>query len=176
MPRHCRDHHRLRRAPLRCGAAAGGGLMVPRLHRASIIGRARADIGLLALIFLVVGLATALTSAVAPLTERTSDRAMAAAARDAGAQGDVIATTSNQGDDGQRIRDPKLAAELRRAARTAQHQMRPRLAAVVRPGLTSLTTPPLHLLDAGPGRYLRLAYVTGARSAPTTTYPSCRPP
>ncbi|MDX6277619.1 MAG: putative transport system permease protein, partial [Nocardioidaceae bacterium] len=112
--------------------------MLPRLHRASVIGRARADVGLLALILLVVALATALTSAVAPLTERTSDRAMAASVRNAGTQGNVIATTSNQGDDGRRIRDPRAAAELRYAATSAQRQMRARLAAVVRPGLTTL--------------------------------------
>ncbi|MDX6277381.1 MAG: putative transport system permease protein [Nocardioidaceae bacterium] len=150
--------------------------MLPRLHRASVVGRARADVGLLALILLVVAFATALTSAVAPLTERTSDRAMAASIRNAGTQGNVIATTSNQGDDGQRIRDPRAATELRYAATSAQRQMRARLAAVVRPGLTTLTTPPLHLLDAGPGRYLRLSYVTGAGPAPATTYLSGGPP
>ncbi|MCW2544931.1 MAG: hypothetical protein JWM40_2483, partial [Frankiales bacterium] len=150
--------------------------MLPRLHRASVVGRARADLGLLALILLVVALATTLTSAVAPLTERTSDHAIAAAVRDAGTQGDVIATTPDQGDDGRRIRDPKSAAEVRRAARAAQQQMPGRLAAVVRPGLTSLTTPPLHLLDAGPSRYLRLAYVTDAGPKAATTYLSGGPP
>lgn len=147
-----------------------------RLHRASIVGRARADLGLLALIGLVVALATVLTSAIAPLTERTSDRAIAAAVRDAGTRGDVVNTTFDQGDDGQRIRDPDSAAKLRKNAATALHQMPARLAAVMRPGVASLTTPPLQLLDAGPGRYLRLAYVTSPGAAPATTYLSGGPP
>jgi putative ABC transport system permease protein len=148
----------------------------PRLHRASIAGRARTDLGLLMLIGLVVAFATLLTSAIAPLTERTSDRAIAAAVRDAGPQGAVVATAPDQGDDGRRIRDPKSAAALRSTAEDAHHQMPTELAAVVRPAVTSLTTPPLHLLDAGPGRYLRLAYVAGPGAAPAVTYLSGGPP
>ncbi|MET0929144.1 MAG: FtsX-like permease family protein [Aeromicrobium sp.] len=149
--------------------------MRPRLHGASIIGRARADGGLLLLIGLVVMLAAILTSAVAPLTERTSDRAVAADVRDAGQRGALVATTP-QLDDGQRIRDPGTADLLRQSAISARADLPRRLSTAVRTGVTSLTTPPLQLLDAGPGRYLRLAYVTGPRAAPATTYVAGGPP
>jgi len=150
--------------------------MMPRWHRPSIVGRARAHLGLLILIGLVVTLATMLTSAVAPLTERTSDRAIAADVRDAGLQGAVVATVARPYDEGQRIRDPKAAAQLREAARSAQDTMPAGLADVVRPGVTSLTSPSMHLLDAGPGRYLRLAYLTAPGAAPAVTYVSGGPP
>ncbi|KAA1397260.1 FtsX-like permease family protein [Aeromicrobium ginsengisoli] len=141
-----------------------------------MVGRARAHLGLLVLIGLVVMLATLLTSAIAPLTERTADRAIAADVRDAGLQGAVVATVSRPYDEGQRIRDPKAVAELRESAASAQRAMPDRLAAVVRPGVTSLTSPSMHLLDAGPGRYLRLAYLTAPGAAPAVTYTSGGPP
>ncbi|KQV74211.1 hypothetical protein ASC61_03865 [Aeromicrobium sp. Root344] len=141
-----------------------------------MVGRARAHLGLLVLIGLVVMLATLLTSAIAPLTERTSDRAIAADVRDAGLQGAVVATVSRPFDEGQRIRDPKAAAQLRESAASAQRAMPDGLAAVVRPGVTSLTSPSMHLLDAGPGRYLRLAYLTAPRHDPAVTYTSGGPP
>lgn len=151
--------------------------MRPRLHGASMVGRARADLALLALIGLVVVLATLLTSSVEPLTERTSDRAIAAVVLDAGTSGTVVATTRDQGDDGRRIRDPGSADAVTASATSAQSEMPADLAEAVSPGVTSLTTPPLHLLDAGPGRYLRLAYVTGAAGAsPDVTYVSGGPP
>jgi putative ABC transport system permease protein len=149
----------------------------PRLHGPSVVGRARADRNLLVLTGLVVVLATLLTASVAPLTERTSDHAIAAAARDAGQRGTVVATTRDQGDDGRRIRDPRSADLVRVSSESAQREMPARLAAVVRAGVTSLSTPPLHLLDAGPGRYLRLAYVTGPDGrSPAVTYIAGGPP
>ncbi len=150
--------------------------MMPRWHRASILGRARSDIGLLVLIGLVVMLATLLTSAVAPLSERTADRAIAADVRDAGLNGAVVATIKRPYDEGDQIRDPKAAAALRESAESAQQDMPAGLASVVRPGITTMTSPPMHLLDAGPGRYLRLAYLTGPQKAPAVTYISGHAP
>lgn len=145
-------------------------------HGPSVRGRARADRGLLALIGVVVTIATLLASAIAPLTLRTSDRAVGAAVREAGARSSVVATTSDQGDDGGRVRDPGSAAAVRARAEDARRKMAPALARVVRPSVTSLTTPELQLLDAGPGRYLRLAYVTGPRATPDVRFVDGGPP
>ena len=148
-----------------------------RLHRPTIIGRIRTDPGLLLLIGLVVGLTTALTAAVAPLTERTADRAIAHTVREAGTRGAVVATLPREDEDPRgQSRDPLSVVKLRQDADYAQYTMPARLAAVVSPGVASLTTPPLHLLDAGPGRYLRLAYLDTPRGAPEVTYSAGGPP
>jgi len=147
------------------------------LHGPTITGRIRDDPGLLLLTGLVVALAAALTSAVAPLTERTADRAIEHTVRDAGTRATVVATFPRQDEDpdGQ-ARDPGSVRELRQDADYAQHTMPDRLAAVVSPGVTSLTTPPLQLVDAGPGRYLRLAYLDTPQGPPAVTYTAGGPP
>jgi putative ABC transport system permease protein len=150
-----------------------------RLHRPTITGRIRTDPGLLVLIGLVVALTTALTAAVAPLTERTADRAIAATVRDAGARGAVVATLPEDYVDPRRPmkRHPQALVEFRQDTDYALFTMPKRLAAVVSPGVASLTTPALHLLDAGPGRYLQLAFVdTPEGGAPAVTYTSGGPP
>ena len=147
------------------------------LHGPTITGRIRNDPGLLLLTGLVVALAAALTSAVAPLTERTADRAIEHTVRDAGTRATVVATFPRQEEDPQgQARDPGSVRELRQDARYAQHTMPARLAAVVSPGVTSHTTPPLQLLDAGPGRYLRLAYLNTPQGPPAVTYTAGGPP
>jgi len=149
-----------------------------RLHRPTIAGRMRAEPGLLLLIGLVVAVATALTAAVAPLTERTADQAIAATVRDAGARGDVVATLP--GDDvdprGPASRDPLSVAKFEEDTSFAQLEMPAVLADSVGPGVASLTTPALHLLDAGPGRYLRLAYVDTPQGTPEVAFTSGGPP
>lgn len=149
----------------------------PRLHWPTIVGRARTDRGLLALMGLVAALTTALTAAVAPLTDRTADRALAAAVRDAGPDAAVVATLPRGYDDPTgRKREPRSAEELRQDTGYAEFSMPRRLAAVTRPGIATLTTPPLHLLDDGPGRYLRLAYVDTSAGPPAVTYTAGGPP
>ena len=148
-----------------------------RLHRPTITGRVRTDPGLLLLIGLVVALATALTAAVAPLTERTADRAIAHTVREAGARGAVVATLPREDEDPRgQSRDPLSVVKLRQDADYVQETMPAGLAAVVSLGVSSVTTPPLHLLDAGPGRYLRLAYLDTPRGAPEVTYSAGGPP
>ena len=44
------------------------------------------------------------------------------------------------------------------------------LAEVLQPGVTTVTTTPLNLVDAGPGRYLQLAFVDTADGAPDVSY------
>ena len=69
-----------------------------RLHRPTVLGRLRADRGLLLLIGLVVALTTALLAAVSPLTERTADRAVAETVREAGSGAAVVATLPQTAD------------------------------------------------------------------------------
>lgn len=152
-------------------------MTVPRLHAATIVGRVRSDPGLLLLMGLVVALTTALTAAVTPLTERTADRAVAATVREAGPAGAVVATMPEGYDDPRgRKRAPRSAVELRQDAGYARSELPPSLAEVLLPPTTTLTTPPLQLLDDGPGRYLRLTYVETPDGAPSVTYTAGGPP
>ena len=148
-----------------------------RLHRPTITGRMRTDPGPLLLIGVVVALTTALTSAVTPLITRTSDRAIAQAVHHAGPRGDVVATfPTDHDDERQGARDPRAAAEVRLNTITAQRQLPKQAAAVLGPGRASLTTNALHLLGAGPGRYLSLAYLAGPGGTPRVHYTAGGPP
>ena len=149
----------------------------PRVHGPSVVGRIRSDPGPLVLIGLVVALTTALTSAVSPLILRTSDRALADAVRQSGSRGLVVATFPGADEDiGPRRRDPRAAARFRVEVIGAQRQLPKRIAALVRPATASITTPELHLLGAGPGRYLSLAYLVGAAGSPHVRYTAGGPP
>jgi putative ABC transport system permease protein len=150
---------------------------LPRVHAASLTGRLRADRGLLLLMGLVVALTTALTAAVAPVTERTADRAIAATVHAAGPRSVVVATMPEWFDDPRgKTRDPATAVEVRQDADYALQSLPSGLADVLRPGITSVTTPALQLLDAGPGRYLQLAYVDTADGPPAVSYTRGGPP
>jgi putative ABC transport system permease protein len=148
-----------------------------RPHRATIVGRIRTDRSLLLLTGFVVALISALTAAVGPVTERTADRAIAATVRDAGSRGDVVATFP-RGDEDPRgeSRHPNAAVEIRQDTDYARFGMPAELAAVVRPGVASLTTTSLQLLDAGPGRYLRLVYLDPPDAPVAVTYVAGGPP
>ncbi len=149
----------------------------PRLHRPTVLGRLRQDSGLLLLIGLVVALTTALTTAVGPVTDRTADRAIGASVREAGPRGAVVATAPVEDEDPRgRTRNPVAAVELRQDAEYARFTMPGELAAVVRPGVASVTTTRLQLQDAGPGRYLRLAYLDPHDGPPQVTYVAGGPP
>jgi len=140
-------------------------------------GRARADRGLLLLVGLVVALTTALTAAVAPITVRTADRAIAAAVDGAGSRSTVVATLQPWYDDPSSDEQyPDTAGQVRRDADAAAVSLPGPLRAVLRPGITTITTLPLQLLDAGPGRYLQLAYVDTVDGGPSVSYTSGRSP
>ncbi|WP_193615000.1 ABC transporter permease [Nocardioides lijunqiniae] len=148
-----------------------------RLHLATVLQRMRSDPGLLLLMGLVVALTTVLTAAVGPLTERTADRAIAASVRDAGARGTVVATLPQGYDDPRgKTRDPNAVVRLRQDTRYAQSVLPPGIRGVLRPGVATITSTPLQLLDAGPGRYLRLAFVDPPDGAPAVTYTAGRAP
>src|SRR3954447_17042500 len=110
-----------------------------RLHRPSVVGRARADLGALVLVAVVVALVTVLTSAVPPVAERTADRAVADAVRRAGTAGDVVGQAPFDEEDpsGDRVRDPLSAQEVGRQAAVAQLQMSRELAQVLRPAVAT---------------------------------------
>lgn len=152
-------------------------IRLPRLHAATVIGRWRTDRGLLVLVGLVVALTTALTAVVAPVTERTADRAIAQTVREAGSRGTVVATMPEWFDDPRgKARDPDTAVQVRQDADQAKDMLPTGLAAVLRPGVTTVTTPFLQLLDAGPGRFLQLAFVDTAEGAPGVSYTQGGPP
>ena len=149
----------------------------PRLHLPTIVGRMRTDPGPLLLMAAVVALTTALTTAVTPLMASASDRGLADAVRRAGDQAALVATFDRAVDDyGPRTRDPKAVAEVRAAALDARLQLPKSLAAVVQPGIAGVTTTPLQLVDAGPGRFLTLAFLEGPDGAPRVRYTSGGPP
>ncbi len=148
-----------------------------RLHLPTVVGRMRTDPGPLLLMGLVVALTTALASAVTPVMATASDRGLADAVRRAGDQAALVATFDRPVDDyGPRTRDPKAVAEVRAAALDARLQLPRSVAAVVQPGIAGVTTPPLQLVDAGPGRYLTLAFLDGPAGAPQVRYTSGGPP
>ena len=51
-----------------------------------------------------------------------------------------------------------------------------KLAAALEPGITTITTSNMELLDAGPGRYLQLQFVDTADGAPAVSYSGGRAP
>ena len=149
----------------------------PRWHGPTIRGRLRSDAGLLVLIGLVVAVTTLLVAAATPLGDRAADRAVSAAVRDAGLDAVVVATLPQEG--GGPVgtaRDPQLAEELRQVASDAQLELPPKLSAVLHPGVTTVATPALHLLEAGPARYLDLTYVDTPAGSPAVTYVAGGPP
>ena len=149
----------------------------PRVHLPTIRGRLRSDPGPLLLMGIVVAVTTALTSATTPLMARTSDRALADVVSKAGDQSALVATFARTGPDyGPRTRDPRAAAELRDAATGAHYELPKPVASVLQPGIISVTSSPLQLLDAGPDRYLTLVYVDGPTGAPRVRYTSGGPP
>ncbi len=149
----------------------------PRLHLPTIRGRLRTDPGPLLLMGVVVAVTTALTAATTPLMARTSDRALADVVRKAGDQSALVATFARTGPDfGPRTRDPRAASKLRDAATGAHYLLPKKVAAVLQPGVISITSSPLQLLDAGPGRYLSLVYVDGPTGPPRVRYTAGGPP
>lgn len=146
-------------------------IRAPRPHVPTVVGRLRADRGLLLLVGTVVAATTALMGAVSPVAEQSADRAMAAAVRDAGSRGTVTVTLPEWYDDpSDRTRDPGTATQVRQDADFVRSAMPRELADVLRPGVTTVTTTPLHLLDAGAGRYLQLAFVDTADGPPDVSY------
>lgn len=144
---------------------------ISRPHLPTVLGRLRDDRGLLLLVGTVVAAAVALMSAVSPVTTRSADHAMAASVRDAGPRGTVAATLPQWYDDPMgAARDPGTATQVRQEADFVRESMPAGLQEVLRPGVVTVTSTDLQLLDAGPGRYLRLAFVEAADGGPEVSY------
>ena len=149
----------------------------PVVHVPTLLGRARADRALLLLMGVVAMLTVALTAAVAPATERSADRAMAAAVRDAGPTGAVVATLPEWYDDPRgKTLDPTTAVQVRQDAEYAFSVLPRPLAEVLRPGTASVTSSALTLLDAGTSRSLQLVYVDTDGTVPAVTWTDGGPP
>ena len=143
---------------------------LPRLQAASIFGRARADVVALVLMASVVALTALLASAVPPVAERAADRAVASAVADDAGRATLVGTSPGRPQDTTTVRDPRAAAGVREDAAVAALDLPPDLSAVLNPPVGSVTTSELQVLGDGPGRYLRLAYVSGARGAPAVRW------
>ncbi|WP_395656317.1 FtsX-like permease family protein [Nocardioides sp.] len=149
----------------------------PRLHGPTIAGRLRSDAPLLVLMGLVVAVTTLLTASVAPVGDHAADRAVAAAVEDAGLDGAVVASPPRDPYGSVDFsRDPSAADQVRRTAERAQAALPARLAAMLDPGIASVTTPQIHLLDHGPGRYLVLTYLDTPHGSPAVRYLEGRAP
>ncbi|NYE38602.1 putative ABC transport system permease protein [Nocardioides cavernae] len=148
-----------------------------RLHLPTVLGRLRADLGLLLLVATVGAATVAMMAAVDPLTTRSADAAVAAAVRDAGPRGTVLAMLPDWYDDPSGpTRDPGTVTQVRQDADLARQGMPAGLRRVLRPGVVTVTSTSLQLLDAGPGRYLQLAFVEAADGGPGVSYAEGAPP
>lgn len=151
-------------------------LHCPRLHGPSLVGRARTDLVALILMVAVIALVTMLTSAVPPLAERYSDRAVVDAVASAGSSGTVSVTSPVRQGDVESARDPRIAAQTQQDLALARFEVPRRLARVLRPPVATLTSAELQVLGGGPGRYLSLAYVAGVTGTPAVTWTAGRAP
>ncbi|WP_395695670.1 FtsX-like permease family protein [Nocardioides sp.] len=149
----------------------------PRLHGPTIAGRLRSDVRLLVLMGLVVAVTTLLTASVAPVGDRAADRAVATAVQDAGLDGAVVATPPRDPYGSVDIaRDPGAPDRVRETADRARAALPAGLAAMLDPGIATVTTPQIHLLDQGPGRYLVLTYLDTPQGSPAVRYLEGRAP
>jgi putative ABC transport system permease protein len=151
----------------------------PGLHRPSIRGRAWADRGPLLLTGAVITLTTLLASAVPVLMPRTGDDAVRDAVHEAGRFGAVVVTAPivPEADlEGNRIRPGRTAEILTDTMENAKLPLGTELEAAMQPPIGTVTTNDLVLNGFGPGRIIRLAYVTGRAGAPQVTWTQGEPP
>lgn len=131
------------------------------------MGGARAGRGPLLLAAAVVVLATLLASAVPAAIRGTADDAVADAVTRAGTDAALVVDAPFEREDPtERIRRSRSAAILEQSAGVAQFRLSPALDAVLRPPVAAVTSTPLQVTGGGPGRTIRLSYVTvgaGAR-------------
>lgn len=147
------------------------------VHLPTVRGRLRTDAGLLLLVAVVVALTTALLALVPPLGERAADDAVAATVRAAGDGAEVVATAPRgYADPRGTDRDPDAAVVVQQDAEFALSTLPRVLRAVLSPGVATVTSTALQLLDQGPGRYLRLAYLAPATGPPVVEWTAGGPP
>ncbi|BCJ47076.1 membrane protein [Actinoplanes ianthinogenes] len=134
------------------------------LHGASIRGRARADAGPLLLSALVVAVVSMLAGAVPVLLRSTADEAVREAVRAAADLADVRVEARWESDDGMnggRLRDPRLAAELADLANRSLDDLGP-LRDVLEPPVGYTASPTLKVTDGSVLRTFQLNYLRDA--------------
>jgi len=140
----------------------------PALHWPSVRGRARADAGPLVLAAAVVIVVTLLAGATPPLLSATADDAVREAVATEGRDGDVIAHANWPYDDapgGGRTRVPDLAGEVADFRDRANAELDPRLRAVLRPAVATVSSPTLKVTDGSLLRTFQLNYLVDERGA-----------
>jgi putative ABC transport system permease protein len=141
------------------------------LHGASIRGRARADAGPLLLSALVVAVVTLLAGAVPVLLRSTADQAVREAVRSAADQADVRVEARWESDDGVnggRARNPRLAEDLIDLRNRALGELGP-LRSALRPPVGFSASPTLRVTDGSVLRTFQLDYLSGG-SGPAVTW------
>ncbi|MEV6302470.1 ABC transporter permease [Actinoplanes sp. NPDC051861] len=142
-----------------------------RPHWPSIVGRARADAGSLALCAAVVALVGVLAAAVPGLLRSTADQAVREAVRVAGSSADVTVSAAWEPDWTQtgRRRNPALAEDLRGFRDRSLEDLGGGLDAVLRNPLITATSPILSVTDGDAPRTFRYAYLDAA-GGPAVTW------
>ncbi|MGW4637205.1 FtsX-like permease family protein [Sphaerisporangium sp. NPDC004334] len=153
----------------------------PGLHWPSVRGRALADAGPLLLAAAVVVVVTLLAGAVPPLLRATADDAVRdAVGRDA--DDDLVVRARWEDDGGQnggRVRLPRLAEDVGDFRDRAAEALTPRLRAALRPPLATVTSTPLKITDGSVLRTFQLAYLAtgdGEDGRPRVTWIAGRAP
>jgi putative ABC transport system permease protein len=143
------------------------------LHWPSIRGRARADLGPLALVAAVVLIITVLAAAVPPLMRTTADRAAREAIRRAGTDAAVQAQArweDDYGPNGGRVRYPDLSGDVNDFRSRAQRDLDPSLREVLQPPVTTATSVTLQVTDGSTQRRFQVDYVRNAAGGPAVTW------
>ncbi|GIE07810.1 FtsX-like permease family protein [Paractinoplanes durhamensis] len=153
--------------------------MIPALHRPSIRGRARADLGPLLLVAGVVLVITLLAAAVPPLMRATADRAAQEAIRKAGPDAAVQAQArweDDYGPNGGRVRSTGIAADVDDFRGRAEEALDPDLRAALRPPITTVAAVTLAVTDGSVQRHFQVDYVQDDAGGPAVTWIAGRAP
>ncbi|MFC4589982.1 FtsX-like permease family protein [Sphaerisporangium corydalis] len=149
-------------------------------HWPSVRGRALTDAGPLLLAAAVVAAVTLLAGAVPPLLRATADEAVQDAVRRAGSE--VVVHAGWEHDDGPgggRVRTPSLAEDIDGFRDKAIDALGPRLLAVLRPPVATVTSTVLTITDGSVQRTFQLTYLAKAPNAgggPHVTWIAGGPP
>ena len=146
---------------------------LPALHWPSIRGRARADLGPLLLVAIVVAAVGLLATAVPPLLRSTADDAAREAVREHPDESAVRVDSrwaDDYGPNGGRVRNPRLAEDVENVGAGAERSLDPGLRAALRPPVTAVTSLSLVLTDGSVQRHFQLDYLRSGADGPAVTW------
>ncbi|MBL7257596.1 FtsX-like permease family protein [Paractinoplanes lichenicola] len=149
------------------------------LHWPSIRGRARADLGPLLLVALVVAAVVLLAGATPPLIRSTSDDATREAVRRAADDAAVRVEAEwpdDYGPTGGRLRTPELAIDVANVGTRAEGELDESLRSALQPPVTSVSSISLAITDGSVQRRLQLEYLSTATGEPAVTWVAGRAP